>query len=55
VGRRHGADGLLKFTEVQTVASQHLMDLEPPGAIGYDKFANYMASGIKLMKKLHIK
>ncbi len=55
VGRRHGAEGLLKFTEVQTVASQHLMDLEPPGAIGYDKFADYMASGIKLMKKLRIK
>ncbi|MEU5995947.1 succinic semialdehyde dehydrogenase [Spirillospora sp. NPDC047418] len=55
VGRRHGAEGLLKFTEVQTVASQHFMDLEPPGAIAYDKFAGYMASGIKLMKKLHIK
>ncbi len=55
VGRRHGAEGLLKFTEVQTIASQHLMDLEPPAGIGYDKFADYMASGIKLMKKLHIK
>ncbi|MGW3766303.1 succinic semialdehyde dehydrogenase [Actinomadura verrucosospora] len=55
VGRRHGAEGLLKFTEVQTVASQHFMDLEPPGAIGYDTFADYMATGIKLMKKLRIK
>ncbi|NKZ05855.1 succinic semialdehyde dehydrogenase [Actinomadura latina] len=55
MGRRHGTEGLLKFTEVQTVASQHLMDLEPPGAIAYDKFADYMASGIKLMKKLRIK
>ncbi|WUI00443.1 succinic semialdehyde dehydrogenase [Spirillospora sp. NBC_00431] len=55
VGRRHGAEGLLKFTEVQTVASQHIMDLEPPGAIGYDRFADAMATGIKLMKKLRIK
>ncbi|MEV3921596.1 succinic semialdehyde dehydrogenase [Actinomadura coerulea] len=55
VGRRHGSEGLLKFTEVQTVASQHFMDLEPPGAIGYDTFADYMATGIKLMKKLRIK
>ncbi|MFE9107217.1 succinic semialdehyde dehydrogenase [Actinomadura geliboluensis] len=55
VGRRHGAEGLLKFTEVQTVASQHLMDLEPPAGIGYDTFADYMANGIRLMKKLRIK
>ncbi|TDD94991.1 succinic semialdehyde dehydrogenase [Actinomadura rubrisoli] len=55
VGRRHGAEGLLKFTEAQTVASQHLIDLEPPGAIGYDTFADLMATGIKVMKKLRIK
>ncbi|MGP4024744.1 succinic semialdehyde dehydrogenase [Actinomadura sp. 3N407] len=55
MGRRHGAEGLLKFTEVQTVASQHFMDLEPPGSIGYDRFAGFMATGIKLMKKLRIK
>ncbi|MEV5825593.1 succinic semialdehyde dehydrogenase [Spirillospora sp. NPDC052242] len=55
VGRRHGAEGLLKFTEVQTIASQHYMNLEPPGNIGYDTFAGVMANGIKLMKKLRIK
>ncbi|NDU77411.1 aldehyde dehydrogenase family protein [Actinomadura sp. DSM 109109] len=55
VGRRHGAEGLLKFTEVQTVASQHFLDLEPPGSLGYDTFADSMATGIKLMKKLRIK
>ena len=55
VGRRHGAEGLLKFTEAQTVASQHFMDLEPPGRVGYDTFAGFMANGVKLMKKLRIK
>ncbi|MCP9953084.1 succinic semialdehyde dehydrogenase [Actinomadura madurae] len=55
VGRRHGSEGLLRFTEVQTVASQHFMDLEPPGSIGYAKYADLMSSGIKLMKKLRIK
>ncbi|WP_051107882.1 succinic semialdehyde dehydrogenase [Actinomadura atramentaria] len=55
VGRRHGAEGLLKFTEVQTVASQHFMDLEPPGSMSYDSFAAFMARGIRIMKKLHIK
>jgi succinate-semialdehyde dehydrogenase/glutarate-semialdehyde dehydrogenase len=55
VGRRHGSEGMLKFTEVQTVASQHFMDLEPPGNLSYDKFADLMASGIKAMKRLRIK
>ncbi|WP_131741546.1 succinic semialdehyde dehydrogenase [Actinomadura roseirufa] len=55
VGRRHGADGLLRFTEVQTIASQHLMDLEPPGRLGYDTFAGAMATGVKVMKRLRIK
>ena len=55
LGRRHGAEGLLRFTEVQTIASQHLMDFEPPGSVGYDTFAAAMANGVKLMKKLRIK
>ena len=55
VGRRHGAEGLLKFTEVQTIASQHIADLEPPGSLSYAKFADFMTSGIKAMKRLHIK
>ena len=55
MGRRHGSEGLLKFTEVQTVASQHIMDLEPPGSIGYDRFAALMSNGVRLMKKLRIK
>ncbi|WP_433329245.1 succinic semialdehyde dehydrogenase [Spirillospora sp. CA-294931] len=55
VGRRHGAEGLLKFTETQAVASQHFMDLEPPGSVSYEKFAEAMATGIKVMKRLRIK
>ncbi|MFG2002643.1 succinic semialdehyde dehydrogenase [Spirillospora sp. NPDC048911] len=55
VGRRHGAEGLLKFTEVQTIASQHFMDLEPPGNVSFDKFADLMSTGVKVMKRLRIK
>ncbi|MUN40548.1 succinic semialdehyde dehydrogenase [Actinomadura litoris] len=55
VGRRHGSEGMLRFTEVKTVASQHLMDLEPPGGLGYEKFADLMAGGVKIMKWLRIK
>jgi aldehyde dehydrogenase (NAD+)/succinate-semialdehyde dehydrogenase/glutarate-semialdehyde dehydrogenase len=55
VGRRHGAEGLLKFTEPQTIASQHIADLEPPGSLSYEKFADFMTSGIRTMKRLRIK
>jgi len=30
VGRRHGAEGLLKYTEVQTIATARVMNLDPP-------------------------
>jgi succinate-semialdehyde dehydrogenase/glutarate-semialdehyde dehydrogenase len=33
VGRRHGPDGLLKYTEAQTIATQRLMGLDPPPGI----------------------
>nr|BFE33316.1 succinic semialdehyde dehydrogenase [Actinomadura rugatobispora] len=55
VGRRHGAEGLLKFTEAQTIASQHIADLEPPGSLSYARFADVMTSGIKAMKRMRVK
>ncbi|WP_116026711.1 succinic semialdehyde dehydrogenase [Thermomonospora umbrina] len=55
VGRRHGSEGLLKYTEAQTVASQHFMDLEPPPALGYDRYANGLATAIKLMKRFRLR
>ncbi|HEX2314218.1 MAG TPA: succinic semialdehyde dehydrogenase [Thermomonospora sp.] len=55
VGRRHGAEGLLKYTEAQTVASQHYMDLEPPPALGYDRYADGLATAIKLMKRFRLR
>ena len=30
VGRRHGAEGLLKYTEVQTIATARVLNLDPP-------------------------
>jgi aldehyde dehydrogenase (NAD+)/succinate-semialdehyde dehydrogenase/glutarate-semialdehyde dehydrogenase len=55
VGRRHGAEGLLKYTEVQTIAGQRFLEMEPPGAMSYEKFANIMAGAVKAMKSLRLK
>jgi succinate-semialdehyde dehydrogenase/glutarate-semialdehyde dehydrogenase len=30
VGRRHGAEGLLKYTEAQTIATARVLNLDPP-------------------------
>lgn len=38
VGRRHGPDGLLKFTEPQTVVVTRFMNLDAPPVISQDKW-----------------
>ncbi|WP_433191663.1 succinic semialdehyde dehydrogenase [Nocardia sp. CA-107356] len=38
VGRRHGPDGLLKFTEPQTVVVTRFMNLDAPAVISQDKW-----------------
>jgi succinate-semialdehyde dehydrogenase/glutarate-semialdehyde dehydrogenase len=30
VGRRHGPEGLLKYTEAQTIATARVLNLDPP-------------------------
>ena len=39
LGRRHGREGLLKYTESQTVAVQRLAGLAPPDALPFDRWA----------------
>ncbi|HEV7935509.1 MAG TPA: succinic semialdehyde dehydrogenase [Actinomadura sp.] len=55
IGRRHGAEGLLKYTEPQTIASQHFMGLDPPSGMPFHKYAGMMAGSIKLMKRLRLR
>jgi aldehyde dehydrogenase (NAD+)/succinate-semialdehyde dehydrogenase/glutarate-semialdehyde dehydrogenase len=56
LGRRHGAEGLLKYTEVQTVASQaSWLGFEPMLGMTYEKYADTLAGLLKTMKRLHLK
>ena len=55
VGRRHGAEGLLKYTEVQTVASQHWLGFEPVMGMPYEKYAALLSRGLKTMKRLRLR
>ncbi|GAA3136967.1 succinic semialdehyde dehydrogenase [Streptosporangium carneum] len=56
LGRRHGTEGLLKYTEAQTVASQaSWLGFEPILGMTYDKYADTLAGLLKAMKRLHLK
>ncbi|MGW0072948.1 aldehyde dehydrogenase family protein, partial [Streptosporangium sandarakinum] len=56
LGRRHGAEGLLKYTEAQTVSSQATwMGFEPILGMTYDRYADTLAGLLKAMKRLHLK
>jgi succinate-semialdehyde dehydrogenase/glutarate-semialdehyde dehydrogenase len=51
LGRRHGAEGLLKYTEAQTVARQRLMNIGPPGSMSQAAFARLMTRALRLMRR----
>jgi succinate-semialdehyde dehydrogenase/glutarate-semialdehyde dehydrogenase len=54
IGRRHGAQGLTKYTEVQTVARQRLFNLAPPfRQLGDEGFASVMTTALRLLKTIH--
>ncbi|MFC6063979.1 succinic semialdehyde dehydrogenase [Streptomyces ochraceiscleroticus] len=50
LGRRHGADGILKYTEPQTVAHQRLQGFTPPARISPDAWAALLTSAQKVLK-----
>ncbi|MET9018717.1 succinic semialdehyde dehydrogenase [Actinopolymorpha sp. NPDC004070] len=50
MGRRHGAEGLLKYTEAQTIAVQRV-PMTPPAATSYDAFARGLTLALRAMRK----
>jgi succinate-semialdehyde dehydrogenase/glutarate-semialdehyde dehydrogenase len=55
LGRRHGDEGLLKLTEAQTVASQHVLGFDPPGFLGPDRYAALLTHTLTALKRFHIR
>lgn len=56
LGRRHGAEGLLRYTEAQTVAAQaSWLRLEPPFDLAQEAWADVLATTLKVMKWLRVK
>ncbi|NIH79504.1 succinic semialdehyde dehydrogenase [Amycolatopsis viridis] len=52
VGRRNGRDGLLKYTEVQSIAVQRGVRLRPPRLVPGSAWAKGMTAGLRLLGKL---
>ena len=54
IGRRHGVEGILKFTESQTVAIQRGVPLAPPAWMGVGTYARVMTRLLKLLRRLPV-
>jgi succinate-semialdehyde dehydrogenase/glutarate-semialdehyde dehydrogenase len=52
VGRRHGADGILKYTESQTVSVQRILPIAPPGRMPQYLWGRLIVLGLKLLRRL---
>lgn len=55
LGRRHGSEGILKYTEAQTVAHQRLIPLAPSFGMTDEQHAAFMSRSLKLMKALRLR
>ncbi|UNO40348.1 succinic semialdehyde dehydrogenase [Streptomyces sp. MST-110588] len=55
LGRRHGAEGILKYTEAQTIAQQRLMPLAPAFGLDDEKYAAFMTHSLRAMKALRLR
>ena len=52
LGRRHGAAGILKYTEAQTVAVQRLLPIAPPRGVSQGLWGKAMTFSLRVLKRL---
>ena len=52
LGRRQGSEGVLRYTETQSVATQRLLRFGPMFGLSDERFAQVMTAQSKLLKKL---
>ncbi|WAP56641.1 succinic semialdehyde dehydrogenase [Streptomyces sp. S465] len=55
LGRRHGSEGILRFTEAQTVAQQRLLPLGPAFGMTDEKYAAFMTRSLRALKALRLR
>jgi succinate-semialdehyde dehydrogenase/glutarate-semialdehyde dehydrogenase len=52
LGRRHGAQGILKYTEAQTVAEQRLLAIDTPPFLSHAQYAAFMTVALRVLRRL---
>jgi len=52
VGRRHGREGIHKYTEAQTLAVQRLIQVGPSPLLSGEAYARLMSSAVRIMRRL---
>ena len=55
MGRRHGAEGILKYTEAQTISSQHVMPIAPAFGMSQQTYSRVLTLGLRAMKMMGMK
>ncbi|MFF1687538.1 MULTISPECIES: succinic semialdehyde dehydrogenase [unclassified Streptomyces] len=55
LGRRHGSEGILKYTEAQTVAHQRIMPMAPSFGMDDERYAAFMSRSLKAMKTFRLR
>ena len=51
LGRRHGAHGIQKYTEEQTIAIQRLLPIAPPPMVGQKLWGRAMTLSLRLLRR----
>jgi succinate-semialdehyde dehydrogenase/glutarate-semialdehyde dehydrogenase len=55
LGRRHGRDGILRYTEPQAIAAQRVHGITPlPWHDSYDQFAKVMTASMRMLRRLRL-
>jgi len=52
IGRRHGREGITKYTDPQTVATQRIRGFSVPNGMSQKRFADAMTMGVRLLDRL---
>ena len=50
-GRRHGAEGLLKYTEAQTVSVQRLLRFAPLPGMSNERYADLLTGAVRVLNR----
>ena len=55
VGRRHGREGILKYTEPQNVTAQYLIGFGPPPGVSDKLFTDSLSTMLSVLKKVGVR